>query len=302
MEPYLSRPTNFVLALALALGATACATPPVEIEQARKAYDTAAADPELSSYAAVELYEVSKTLDEAEGAWDVQRDPEEGKHLAYVATRQIEVAREAARRKKAEDELARLTQERERVVLEARTREADVARAIAEVRAREAEEAARLARAAQARAEELQREIDELGARRSERGLVLTLGDVLFDTDSAALRAGTVRNLEVLKQFLAENPDRSVIIEGHTDSTGTPDYNASLSQRRANSVAAFLRESGIPSERIVAVGYGQDFPVASNQSGVGRQQNRRVDVVILDAGVAPSERMRTPSVAAPGPR
>ena len=255
--------------LLLALGGLACATIPPEIEQARGAYGEAVADSELASRAGVELYEASKTIDAAGSAWE-EGDAEEGVHLSYVAERQIEIARVAARRKESEAELARLSQERERVILMARTSEADALRLRAEAKAREAERAAQQARVAQERAAELEREVAELGAKRSERGLVLTLGDVLFDTNRANLRAGAVRNLYSLITFLKENPDRKVIIEGHTDSTGTASYNIGLSQKRADSVGFFLAQHGIGADRVTAVGYGEDFPLATNATAAGR--------------------------------
>ena len=122
---------------------------------------------------------------------------------------------------------------------------------------------------------------------------MLTLGDVLFDTGQATLKPGAVNEVVRLAQFLDENPGRSVRIEGHTDSTGSLTTNLVLSQRRAEAVADTLAAAGVPRGRIVATGLGPDFPVASNDTAAGRQQNRRVEVVIENApaGAGPTAAM-----------
>ncbi|MFN3938216.1 MAG: OmpA family protein [Gemmobacter sp.] len=111
--------------------------------------------------------------------------------------------------------------------------------------------------------------------------LVVTMPqDLLFATDSAVLRPDLQRDLRAVAQSLLNYPNSRIEVIGHTDSTGTAAYNRELSQRRANSVAAVLRDAGVPSSRIVAFGRGQDFPVASNQTPEGRAQNRRVEIII----------------------
>ena len=115
---------------------------------------------------------------------------------------------------------------------------------------------------------------------------MLTVGDVLFDTGEATLKPGGVNEVVRLATFLQENPERTVRIEGHTDSTGSLTTNLVLSQRRAEAVADTLAAAGVDRSRIVATGLGPDFPVASNDTVAGRQQNRRVEVVIENAPVA----------------
>ena len=123
-------------------------------------------------------------------------------------------------------------------------------------------------------------ELKELQAKQTERGIVLTLGDVLFDSGQASLKPGAASTIDRLSNFLASQPDRSLIIEGHTDSMGSDSFNQQLSESRAESVKAALVAKGIPSERIVAVGKGEAAPVAGNDTSAGRQQNRRVEIVI----------------------
>ena len=170
--------------------------------------------------------------------------------------------------------------ERDQIMLTARTREAENAkqsatnaRAVADValnqRDQATEETARV-----------QAELDALKATPTPRGMVLTLGDVLFDTGRAELKSGATRKVDQLAQFLMEHPDRRVQIEGFTDSVGTDSYNEDLSQRRADAVKAALINRGIEPSRIGTEGYGKAYPVANNNDSGGRQLNRRVEVVI----------------------
>jgi outer membrane protein OmpA-like peptidoglycan-associated protein len=126
--------------------------------------------------------------------------------------------------------------------------------------------------------------VQQLRAERTSRGMVVTLEDVLFEVNGAALQPGAQAELLRLADYLNRNPDRKIMIEGHTDNTGGSDYNLQLSQLRAQSVDSYLVSSGVPPERIRAIGYGETRPEAPNDSATGRQQNRRVEIVILDAG------------------
>jgi outer membrane protein OmpA-like peptidoglycan-associated protein len=134
--------------------------------------------------------------------------------------------------------------------------------------------------AARAETQELQRQITELNARMTDRGLVVTLGDVLFETGKSELRGGTPQNLDKLAAFLTRFETRTIQIEGHTDSVGTDSSNQMLSQQRADSVQGYLVQHGVNSSRIVTSGMGEVSPIASNDSSTGRQQNRRVEVII----------------------
>ncbi|MFY0663938.1 MAG: OmpA family protein [Natronospirillum sp.] len=131
-------------------------------------------------------------------------------------------------------------------------------------------------------AAEYQRQIDALEARPTDRGLVLTLGDVLFATGSAELQGGTDNNLYRLVTFLKQYPERNVQVEGHTDNVGSEQLNQQLSKQRADSVQKFLTEQGVDSQRIKTSGLSMDKPVSSNDTAAGRQQNRRVEIIIDD--------------------
>lgn len=153
--------------------------------------------------------------------------------------------------------------------------------------ARSEANAAQLAAASsEQQAAELQQQIDVLQAKKTDRGLVLTLGDVLFTSGQADLKVGSTGNLNKLVAFLNRYPDRTVVIEGYTDSVGGEDYNQGLSERRADAVKSYLTGQGISSMRLSASGKGKNDPVAGNDSAAGRQQNRRVEVVISDPPAA----------------
>jgi outer membrane protein OmpA-like peptidoglycan-associated protein len=136
------------------------------------------------------------------------------------------------------------------------------------------------------------KDLSDLQGKMTERGIVLTMGDVLFSFGKADLSPGAVRNLDKLTGFLEKHPDRNLLIEGHTDSIGSDAVNLALSQKRADAVKEALVGKGISPDRIVTKGYGKQFPVASNDTESGRQLNRRVEVVILNEGVKPETVLR----------
>lgn len=280
-----------VLALVLALAA--CASPPPQaLLDARAAYDDAAASPDVGQHASVELLEARRALDRAEREWTDAGDAAETGHLSYLARRRVEIASEWAAGRRAELDAQGLRGERERILLEVRTSEADRARSLAEKRAVEAEAARRELEAATERERLLRQELADLQARDTERGLMLTLGDVLFEVDQATLKPGAMQRLFRLVTFLRAEPTRGVLVEGHTDSTGSAAHNLALSDRRAQAVQAFLVENGVESSRVIARGYGLSFPIAPNDTPAGRQLNRRVEIVILDPGQRPGDHVR----------
>jgi len=283
---------SLALAAAVSCVLAACATTPQSPEGAaevRSKLTRLQADPNLADRAPLAVQEAETAVRIAEEP--VGKDVALGAHRVYLADRKVEIAMARASTRFAEDQRESLAEERERARLAARTREADRARADADAARAGAADAARLAsadaeRAAHAagaaalEAAELQRQIDELQAKETDRGLVLTLGDVLFTSGQADLKAGVASNLGRLATFLHQNPGRNVEIEGHTDNVGSDEYNQALSQRRADSVRSFLIQQGIGPERIRTSGKGEHQPVADNESGGGRQQNRRVEVII----------------------
>ena len=248
--------------------------PPVTLESARTAYTQAEQEPQIAAHAPAALQEAKRTLERAENAWENERDETEVTHLAYLTEQQVEIAEAVTERELAEAEHQTLSQERDAILHEARVREAELARIEAERAQREADQA-------QLQIENLQQQLSALQAKTAttERGTILTLDSVLFETNKATLKSGALENLYPLVTFLRENPERTIMIEGHTDSTGDEDYNLELSQQRADSVREFLTLNGIEPNRIMARGYGETTPVAPNDTAAGRQQNRRVELV-----------------------
>ncbi|MEO7558921.1 MAG: OmpA family protein, partial [Nitrosospira sp.] len=175
----------------------------------------------------------------------------------------------------AEAAVAHSDAESAKIQLAARTEEADKSQRSAEVSKQQAQDA-------EMRAAQLQSQLNELNAQQTDRGVVVTLGDVLFDTNKAQLKSGGVRAVQKLADVLKQNPQRKIFVEGFTDSRGSDSYNQNLSERRANAVRDTLLGMGISGDRIATRGYGKNFPVASNDSDTGQQLNRRVEIVISD--------------------
>jgi outer membrane protein OmpA-like peptidoglycan-associated protein len=213
-------------------------------------------------------------------------DAERARQLADRERMMSHEARQIAERERMLGEEARLQAERERMRGQDALRLAEEERRAAEIARIDAERARGEAAEARRAMSVLQVQLSELQARQTERGLVLTIGDVLFETDRAELKPGAQRQLDTLVTALRENPDFAVAIEGHTDSTGQHAYNMQLSQRRANAVRDYLTSRGVDARRLQSQGLGPDYPVASNQHAAGRQQNRRVEVVIQDPELA----------------
>lgn len=273
------------------------------------------ADNELASRAPVAINEAAAAVRAAEVP---ERDSALSSHLVFIADRKVDTAIALAQSRLLVDQRKVLADQRDGMRLDARTREADRAhadagRARAEAdrartetdRARTEADRARFetersraeagaaqqqanaaqldAELARQQADELQQQIRMLNARETDRGLVVTLGDVLFATGRAELSGGAANNLNRLAAFLNRYPDRTVTIEGHTDSVGRDDFNQVLSQRRAESVRNYLTAQGIAGSRLQATGAGERSPISSNDTATGRQQNRRVEVIIANS-------------------
>lgn len=246
----------------------------------------------MARSAPLELRNAQTALTRAEGALKAGEDKAAVDHFAYLARQRA--AGEIAR---AEQAVTLVGHNRARILMAARSSEAaagtasalkardqtEQARAQAEARMEADKQLAAAAEAARARAAKLQQELTDLQAKQTARGMVLTLGDVLFDTGRAELKAGAFSTADRLATFLRQNPERTVAIEGHTDSVGSDSFNQSLSERRAQAVRVALTSRGIDSGRMTAAGMGEAKPVANNATAEGRQRNRRMEVVISNA-------------------
>jgi outer membrane protein OmpA-like peptidoglycan-associated protein len=298
--------TAIALAVASALLAS-CASVPMKSPgaiDARNKLTQLQSNPDLANRASIAMKDAEAAVRAAE---QPQTDEPLARHLALMADRKIETARALAETALAEDQRTALNEQREKARLDSRTQEADAAKIqAANARADSAEQklaaeqskadanAARTDAASsqqqtadlQRQATDLQRQIEEMHAKVTDRGVVLTLGDVLFTTGKADLKAASTGNLNKLVKFLADHPERTVLIEGYTDNVGSDVYNQGLSERRADGVKAYLVGQGVSAAHLNAVGKGESDAIADNDSAEGRQQNRRVEVVISNAPAA----------------
>ncbi len=263
----------------------ACASAPPrneQLEHARIQVQDLSAEPLAQQAAPHDLDAARASLQQAESALAQHRPPQVVDHLAYLASRHADAGEARVEEARARQEIARAQDDRNRVLLEARTRDARAAQSEAETAQGQALAAKSQAEAAQQQLASTQQQLQDLQAKQTNRGMVLTLGDVLFDTNQATLKPGADLKIGRLAAFLQSNPNERLIIEGYTDSTGSEDYNEQLSRRRAQAVADALAAQGVPASRYQAVGRGPAFPVATNSSAAGRQQNRRVEIVFSD--------------------
>lgn len=234
--------------LVLGACATTPAEPPQALQSARNAYSQAEANPAVQRHAAVQLNEARQALQRAEEA----ESRDEMTHYAYLAERYAQTATQIAEQQVAQANIAKLGEERDQFRLATRERQV----------------------------QQLEAELAALEAKQTDRGLVMTLGGIVFETDKAVLKPGAMDSIDRLAEFLEQHPERTVRIEGHTDSTGSPEHNLALSQQRAEAVRDELIARGISQDRIQAIGRGETTPIASNQTAAGRQLNRRVEIVI----------------------
>jgi outer membrane protein OmpA-like peptidoglycan-associated protein len=309
MSQLIVQVTAVVAVLPLVL-ATGCASSDAkraaraQLERAETAYRQAQADPSVQTYAQLRLIDAEKALQAALQA----KDLDDKLHLGYLAERKAQLASVTGATAKTEQGMQQLRQQTAEIVLRKRdrelselsaarrepdlkTREAEQARRAAEARAREAEARARELEQGRRQTEEidskaaaLAHELENLKAQRTDRGVVLTIGDVLFAAGKAEVGPGAQRSVEKLAEFLKAYPTRHVLIEGHSDNLGNEEYNVRLSQQRAEAVKDQLVARGVAVQRIRTKGYGSKFPVVDNDSAVGRQQNRRVEVIVLNEG------------------
>ena len=294
--------------LAAAVLAVACATAPMStptLDQARADFVAANNNPQVSQYAPLEFKQASDALDQANAAAARRESLADVDRLAYVAKQRIATAMEVARGKAAEANIADASRQRTEMRLEARTAEADRAKREAEAAQQQAAQAQMQAQSAQQQAQAAQAQaaatqeqnaallqraavleaiLVELQAVKTERGYVVTIGDVLFATNQASLTPNGMSTLRKLADVMAQNPNRTVLVEGFTDSTGSSTHNQELSKRRAEAVASALGSMGVPRERIAMRAYGEAFPIAANDTASNRQLNRRVEIVLSNEG------------------
>lgn len=294
------------MVLMTAMLLSACSTAPKTtslLDQTRMDYQAAQNNPNVQTLAPLEMRQADVAMNDANKAAKDNESSEKIDRLAYIAKQKIGVAQELAKQKQAEASVADAAKARDQIRLEQRTNEADKAkmqadqakaqadqaRLAAQIAQGEASEAQRKAQEEQAKALEMQNrnaalesQLADLQAKTTVRGIVITLGDVLFGVDQSKLNPDGMRTVQKLATVLQNNMQRTVLVEGHTDNTGTQAHNQDLSERRANAVRSALVLMGVSRDRIETKGYGEAFPIAENNTAQNRQFNRRVEIILSD--------------------
>lgn len=223
------------------------------LERLKISYDQLQQNNDVNKYAATQLYDADQLISKAETAAN-KGEKKLLDHYIYLGDKHLKLAEEVANRKKNEAYIEELSEQRSNLLIQSRTQEAQKARD----------------------------ELEAYKTKNSKRGIVLVLDDLLFDTGGATLHRGSQRNLDPLVRYMNDHPEREISVEGHTDNVGEENFNIDLSFRRAEAVKNYLVTSGINANRISTRGFGESLPVTSNNTAHGRQQNRRVEIVILD--------------------
>ncbi|HEY0954782.1 MAG TPA: OmpA family protein [Roseateles sp.] len=292
-----TRLASSLTALAAAALLAACASAPTvtpALQEARSKVRAAEADPAALKYASLDVKKAADSLKRAEQLSAEREAPADIDSAAYIAATQARTAMALAKAATEEEAIKTAEADRERARADANARRANVAQAqaanaqmaaaSASADANAARQQAAAAQAdaavAQAQAADLQRALAELQAKQTDRGMLVTLGDVLFEFGRAEIKPGAHDAMNKLAQYLNQHADRRVLIEGFTDSVGSDAANLTLSQRRSQAVADALRARGVDPARIATRGYGEAYPVASNASTSDRALNRRVEVYI----------------------
>ncbi|WP_373387961.1 OmpA family protein [Pseudomonas alcaligenes] len=249
-----------LLSLAL-LGGCASQQGRQAVADAEASFLSVKEDTDVLRSAPKDVIRAGETLARAERLSSYWGSGQDVEHFAFLSQRYSQIARQHAELNLNQERLAKLELERERLQLALR-------------------EAKLLS--AQQQGQWLEEQVVSLAASETDRGLVMTLGDVLFDAGRTELKASANRTILKLVQFLQINPRRTVRIEGYTDNRGDARENLELSRARAQAVADLLTDLGIEGRRLEVVGYGEAHPLAENASAKGRAQNRRVEILISD--------------------
>jgi outer membrane protein OmpA-like peptidoglycan-associated protein len=212
------------------------------------------------------------------------------KAAADAQAAQAEAERQAAQQAAAQAENAKrqAEAEAERTRLQAQA-EADAARQAALAQQQQAQAQIEQARQAALQAEQEKAQLRDqlrqqlnviLETRETARGLIVNMSDVLFDTGKYTLKPGAREKLAKISGILLAHPGLKIEVDGHTDNVGSDDFNQRLSEERANSVRDYLVSQNVPSDAVTAMGFGKTRPVSDNDTAAGRQQNRRVELVV----------------------
>lgn len=292
-------PTSYVVMIAAAGALLAgCASTPrrsPELTQARNAVETLSSKPRAMEAAGADLKEARSQLDRAETALRNGKPMDEVNQSAYLALRHAQAGEARVDAAQAQAEVAQATQQRQQLLLEAEKHQTMAAQQQAQSAQQQAQTAQSQTQQARMQAQQAQQQLaserqqyaqlqkEQLGAQQTDQGMVVSLSNVLFSTGKATLQPGAHLEIDRLASYLKDHPKQRVMIEGNTDNTGSAEGNQKLSGARAQAVAQSLELRGVPQSQYQTIGLGEAYPVASNETSAGRQQNRRVDVVFSSA-------------------
>lgn len=301
--------------LAVAATLAACSSVPErnsDLDRARGRLNEAQRNTQTVTLAPEELKQAGTSMEQAQRAFDAAQPKPTVDHLAYLTSQRVVIANETATSRASQAVTESASAERDKLRLSMRTAEADRAKAqlamseqnsalksaaLVQADAAAQQDQARIAasnarveasnarvEASNARARALEMQLNELNAKKTERGYIVTLGDVLFDTGRDRLKPAAAANLGRLAEAFKRDSTLKATIEGYTDSTGSAALNEDLSDRRARAVVSELLSRGVLAEQLSQRGFGAANPVASNDTAAGRQMNRRVEVVFAQDG------------------
>ncbi len=203
------------------------------------------------------------------------------RHDAELARMMLIAQQEEAQRAYERAKQAELLAKNSQNEAELSKQETQAAKAYAQAQAEQAELAKQEAELANEEAQSLRRKLNSIATEKTDKGLMMTLGDFVFDSGKSTIKQEAVDNFSKVVAFINTYPNKKVRIEGHTDSSGSNELNLQLSQERAEAVKALLIKNGIAAKNINAVGMGEEFPVAENTTKAGKAKNRRVEIIIL---------------------
>jgi outer membrane protein OmpA-like peptidoglycan-associated protein len=284
MMKFTRKPALAAITIAIA-GLAACATTPpqnVNLTEAHLAYDQATRDPDSVRVGQADLQAASQALQNGDAALRKGDPVQQVDHYAYLARQRAASAMQAGAAARADQSVAQAGAQRDQILIAARTREAEAKSREAANQRVNAAIANADAMAARQQAADAQAQLAALQAQQTDRGMVLTMGDVLFDSGKSTLKDGALQTIDRLAEFMTKYPAEKVRIEGYTDSVGGEDMNVELSRRRANAVRDALIDRRVDSSRIEVAALGERYAVASNDNAAGRQRNRRIEVVFSD--------------------
>ncbi len=288
--------TRLLTLIALTATLAACSTVPErnsDLDRARGRFNMAQRDAQVVMLAPEELNIARTTMDQAQNAWDQKQPKATVDHLSYMTAQRVIIAQETASSRAAQAITANASAERDKLLLAQRTAEADLAhQKLAAAERSNVQKTNQLAQAdaaakqdqaridySDARARALELELKDLNAKKTERGFVITLGDVLFDSGQDRLLPEGTGYMVRLAEAFKRNTALTAAIEGYTDSVGSSESNMELSARRARTVMAALMGQGVLSSQLSVRAMGENNPAASNDTSAGRQMNRRVEII-----------------------